>query len=76
MRSDRIVEVAQGMITDHHFNPVELCIGATLESCIRKGLLRNPVFAIGAIESVKQEVLEGGVFVGKERTPNPTLPPQ
>lgn len=74
--SKRIVEAAQGMVTDRHLNPAELCLGATLDYCIKKGLLQSPAFAIGAIESLKQEVLEGGVFIGQERTSVPTLLPQ
>lgn len=71
MDSDRVVEVIQGMPVRPHLNAVELCLGSTLEYCIQRGLVRGPADAIMTIESVRQEVLEGGVFVGQESTPNP-----
>lgn len=63
MDSDRVVAAVQGMHVRPPLSAVELMLGNTLEYCIREGLLKSPIAAICEIESVKQDVLEGGVFV-------------
>lgn len=71
MGSHRVLEVVQGMRVTPPLNAVEKCLGSTLEYCIKERLVQNPVEAVMTIESVRQEVLDGGVFVGQERIPNP-----
>lgn len=69
MDSVRVVNAVQGRPVGHSkspLNPVELYLGTTLDWCIREGLVRSPIMAIGMLESVRQEVLAGGVFVGQE----------
>ncbi len=65
----KVVASVQGITTGPHLTSLELMLGMTLEYCAREGLLRSPIMAVGAIESVRQDVLDGGVFVGTERFP-------
>jgi len=65
----KIVFAVQGVKTGPLLTNLELMIGNTVEYCVREGLLRSPIQAVGAIEGVRQEVLDGGVFVGTEKFP-------
>lgn len=65
----KVVAAVQGVTTGPPLSSLELMLGMTLEYCAREGLLRSPIQAVGAIEAVRQEVLDGGVFVGTETFP-------
>lgn len=52
---------------ERQLNPVELHLGTTLGWCARTNLIRSPIEAIGILTGVRQEVLDGGLFVGTER---------
>lgn len=65
----KVAASVQGITTGPPLTSLELMLGMTLEYCAREGLLRSPIQAVGAIEAVRQEVLDGGVFIGQERTP-------
>ncbi len=72
----RIILAAQGLPIHPPLDDFEHYAFYTLEYCLRNDLLRTPVQAIGTIVAVKQEVLNGGVFIGQERIARPILPPQ
>lgn len=73
MGSYRIVEAVRGMSISPHLNPLELMLTSTLTYCIRERLLQSPIVTIGTIEAVRQEVLEGGVFIGQELPNKPSI---
>jgi hypothetical protein len=64
----RIVMAVQGFNAVPPLNPAELHIAGTIEYCIGRGLLRHPVTAVALLEGVRQEALDGGVFIGQPRT--------
>lgn len=66
MGSDRIVSAVQGIPIHPPLNSMERYMAATVEYCMREGLVRSPVVAVGMLEAVRQDVLRGGVFVGQE----------
>jgi hypothetical protein len=63
----KVMLTVQGVKADDYvLSAVELHIGTTVDWCAREGLLESPISAIGAMVGVRQEVLDGGVFVGEE----------
>lgn len=59
----KIVASVQGITTGPPLTSLEMMLGMTVEYCARRDLLRSPIQAVGAIEAVRQDVLDGGVFV-------------
>lgn len=66
--SVRIIQGVQGiMVIRPPLSGRELMVGNVVEWCARR-FNTTPVETIGALESVRQEILDGGIFVGQEQT--------
>ncbi len=63
-----VVLALNGKTVKREPTPFELEIATVISYCVRQKLLEgSPYQAIGAIETVKAELEDGGVFVGEER---------
>lgn len=58
----KVVASVQGMTIESPLTSLELMLGMTLEYCARERLLRSPIQAVGLIEAVRQDALDGEVL--------------
>lgn len=70
MDMTRLTQVGMDMIVRPPLNNFERLFLPTMQYCVNHRLIRGLVEAAGALEGVKQEVIDGGVFIGKERNTN------